>query len=110
MDISKRKEKNIMVISVKGRMDAVTSPEFEKDLTDLITEGEKTFIINFSKLEYISSAGLRSILSAAKQLKEKQGKILFAELHGSVQEVFKIAGFYSIFQAFDTEEAAIKQL
>jgi anti-anti-sigma factor len=110
MDITKRKEKNIMVISLKGRMDAVTAPEFEKDIIDLISKGENNFIINCSKLEYISSAGLRSILAAAKQLKEKNGKILFAELQGSVQEVFKISGFYSIFQAYDTEESAISQL
>lgn len=110
MEITKRKEKDIMIISVKGRMDAVTAPSFEEDVTDLISKGEKAFIINFSKLEYISSAGLRSILAAAKQLKEKQGKLLFAELVGPVHEVFKIAGFYSIFQAYDTEEAAINQL
>jgi anti-anti-sigma factor len=110
MEINKRKERDIMIISVKGRMDAVTAPSFEEDMTDLISRGEKAFIINLSKLEYISSAGLRSILAAAKQLKEKQGKILFAELAGPVQEVFKIAGFYSIFQAYDTEEAAINQL
>jgi anti-anti-sigma factor len=110
MNITKRKEKNIMVISVKGRMDAVTAPEFEKDIIDLISKGENNFIINCSKLEYISSAGLRSILSAAKQLKEKKGEILFAELQSSVHEVFKIAGFYSIFQAYDTEEDAISRL
>jgi anti-anti-sigma factor len=110
MEITKRKEKDIMIISVKGRMDAVTAPSFEEDMADLISKGEKAFIINFSKLEYISSAGLRSILAAAKQLKEKQGKLLFAGLVGPVQEVFKIAGFYSIFQAYDTEEAAINQL
>jgi anti-anti-sigma factor len=110
MEISKRKEKDIVVISVKGRMDAVTSPAFEKDMSDLISKGEKTFVINLSKLDYISSAGLRSILASAKQLKEKQGKLLFAELQGPVNEVFKIAGFFSIFQAYETEEAAINQL
>ena len=110
MEITKRKEKDVMIISVKGRMDAVTAPEFEKDIIDLISKGENNFIINCSKLEYISSAGLRSILATAKQLKEKQGKILFAELFGPVQEVFKISGFYSIFQAYDTEQAAINQL
>lgn len=73
MEISKRKEKDIVVISVKGRMDAVTSPAFEKDMSDLITKGEKTFVINLSKLDYISSAGLRSILSAAKAAKGETG-------------------------------------
>jgi len=110
MEIQTRKEKNAVIVSVKGRMDAVTAPEFEKNLSDLIAKGENTFLLNFSGLEYISSAGLRSILATAKKLKEKEGKILFAGLHGPVEEVFKISGFHSIFKIFDSEEAALGEI
>ena len=82
MEIQTRKEKVAVVVSVKGRMDAVTAPEFEKNVIDLISKGEKTFLVNFAELDYISSAGLRSILALAKKLKEKGGKILFAGLRG----------------------------
>jgi anti-anti-sigma factor len=110
MEISAKREKNAMVILVKGRMDAVTAPEFEKNLSDLISKGETAFLVNLSELEYISSAGLRSILATAKKLKEKQGKIFFAGLRGPVEEVFKISGFHSIFKVFDSEEAALKEI
>ncbi len=110
MKVDTRKEKNAVIVSVKGRLDAVTAPEFEKNLSDLILQGEKNFLLNFGGLEYISSAGLRSILATAKKLKEKEGKIFFVGLKGSVEEVFKISGFHSIFKIFDSEEAALKEI
>ena len=108
MEIGTRKEKSTVVVSVKGRMDAVTAPEFEKNVSDLMSKGEKTFVVNFVDLDYISSAGLRSILALAKKLKEKEGKILFAGLKGPVEEVFKISGFQSMFKIFDSEESALR--
>ena len=110
MDIKSRKENNITVVTVTGRMDAVTSPDFEKSLSEMIARGESTFVINLSALEYISSAGLRCILSTAKQLKNKNGTIIFAGLQGAVEEVFKISGFHTLFKVFDTEEKALKKI
>ena len=110
METYTRKEKNAVIVSVKGRIDAVTAPEFEKDLSALIAQSETIFILNFDRVEYISSAGLRSILATAKKLKEKEGKILFTGLRGPVEEVFKISGFHSIFKVFDSEATALKEM
>ena len=110
MEINSRKEKGSLVVSVKGRIDAVTAPDFEKSLSEWISAGETIMIVNLSDLEYISSAGLRSILAIAKVLKAKGGKVMFASLKGTVKDVFKISGFGSIFQIFDSEEEAIKQV
>ncbi len=110
MEISTQKEKNCVVLHVNGKIDAVTSPAFEKDLASLIEKGEKVFLLDLSGLEYISSAGLRSILSTAKQLKPQGGKLLFSGLQGPVKEVFKISGFGSIFQIFESREDALKAL
>jgi anti-anti-sigma factor len=110
MEIHTRKERHVTVVSVKGRIDAVTAPEFEKSLSDLISKGEKTFLLNLGDLEYISSAGLRAILATAKKLKDQKGKIVLTGLIGSVGEVFKISGFDSIFKIFDSEENALKEI
>ncbi|MCX5807874.1 MAG: STAS domain-containing protein [Proteobacteria bacterium] len=110
MEINIKKEKGVPLVSVKGRIDAVTAPDFEKDLSDLIESGEKTVLVNLGELEYISSAGLRSILATAKRLKAENGKMVFTGLKGPVEEVFKISGFYSIFTIFESEEAALNQL
>jgi len=110
MEINTRKKDNVLVISLKGRLDAVTAPDFDKKLESLLSEGENALIINFSELEYISSAGLRSILASAKQLKANDGRMLLAELRGPVKEVFEISGFYSIFQIFESEADALNQM
>ncbi|MDD5167492.1 MAG: STAS domain-containing protein [Syntrophales bacterium] len=110
MEINSRKEKGSLIISVKGRIDAVTAPDFEKSLSEWISAGETTMIVNLFDLEYISSAGLRSILAIAKVLKAKGGKMIFASLKGTVKDVFKISGFGSIFQIYDSEQEAITQV
>lgn len=109
MEISSRKEKETLIVSPQGRIDANTAAEFEKSLADWIGRGEKALLLNFQGLEYISSAGLRSILVAAKQLKAQQGEVFFTGLKGSVQEVFKISGFHTLFKIFATEEEALKR-
>lgn len=110
MEITVRKEGSAAVVSVKGRIDAVTAGEFEKGLSALMAGGDCMLVLDFKGLEYISSAGLRSILSTAKQLKAKEGKMLFAGLQGPVKDVFKISGFGSIFKIYDTEEEALRQI
>jgi anti-anti-sigma factor len=110
MEIHTRKEKTGVVVSVKGRIDALTAPEFERNLSDWMSKGENIFLLNFSEMDYISSAGLRSILATAKKLKENQGKIFFTGLRGPVEEVFKISGFYSIFKIFTSEETAFQEM
>ena len=110
MKIHATKEGNAIVVSLKGRLDAVASPEFETSLSEWIAKGENNFLLNFTDLEYISSAGLRSILATSKKLKATQGKILLTGLHGPVEEVFKISGFLSMFRVFASAEAARKEI
>ena len=110
MNIDATKEGNATVISLKGRLDAAASSEFETALSDWISKGNYNFLLNFTALEYISSAGLRSILATSKKLKEKNGKIFLMGLHGPVEEVFKISGFISIFRVFTEKEAALREI
>ncbi len=107
MEILKRKEKDALVISLKGRLDAVTTPMLEKDLTELMAGGERFLILDLGNLDYISSAGLRTILAVTKKLREKQGRLLLASLKSVVREVFDISGFSSIIPIFESVDAAI---
>lgn len=110
MNIQTRKEVNATVVTTSGRMDAVTAPDYEKALNELIAAGETAFVVDFQGLEYISSAGLRALLATAKQLKTKGGQIRLANLAGTVREVFEISGFGSIFQINDSVTAALADL
>jgi len=107
MDMQTRSEGATTVMTVSGRLDAVTVPEFEKKVRGLVDDGSLRLVIDFEKLDYISSAGLRGLLVTAKLLKSKDGKVGFAHVTGTVKEVFDISGFCSLFAIDDSVEAAI---
>jgi stage II sporulation protein AA (anti-sigma F factor antagonist) len=110
MEIHTKKEANATVVTITGRLDAVTAPEYEKAVTVLITAGETKFVVDFDALEYISSAGLRGLLVTAKQLKGKGGQVRCANVKGTVKDVFDISGFGAIFQMDDSVAAALASL
>ena len=110
MEINTRREKDIVIVTVKGRMGEVSAPEFEEKMNELIDKGETKFLVDLEGLEYISSAGLRGLLAAAKTLKEKDGQIFLSGLMGAVREVFEISQFISIFQIFETVDSALSKM
>jgi anti-anti-sigma factor len=110
MEIKTRKEHNATVVSVKGRLDAVSSPLFEKELSRLTRGGKKHLVIDCAELDYISSAGLRVILATVKRLKEEEGSLLLCSLQEMVNEVFKISGFSTIVPIYDFVESALDQV
>ena len=110
MKIEKKQENEATVVSVKGRMDAVSSPEFEKEMTVLLAEGNNVLILDLVALDYISSAGLRVILTITKKLKEKDGKLFIAGIKGMVKEVFEISGFRSVIPIVDSVESCRSQI
>jgi anti-anti-sigma factor len=106
MEIVSKKEGEQTVAVVKGRLDAVSAPVFEKELLGLIEKGERWIVLDFTGLSYISSAGLRSILSVAKNLRAEKGELGVAALQEDVKKVFDISGFSSIMPVFETVAAA----
>ena len=110
MEIKTKKVKNATVVSVKGRMDAISSSEVEKELSELMAKGEKDFVIDFAELDYISSAGLRVILATTKKLKEKEGKLLLSTLRDIVDDAFRISGFNTIIPIYESVESALAQV
>ncbi len=110
MEITNTGKKNgRFIITIAGRIDAVTAPEFENRMLDWINAGENRMVLDLGGLEYISSAGLRSILTIAKNLKSKQGSLVLCALRDTVKEVFEISGFSTIIPVCDSLETAIKE-
>jgi len=105
MEISVETRDRTHVVTVTGRMDAVTAPDFEKHMIQWIGEGRRDFAVDFSRLDYISSAGLRAILTTAKKLKAVNGSLFIASLKGAVKEVFNLSGFASIIPIHDSVDA-----
>lgn len=110
MEIYKKRENGTLIVSVIGRLDAVSSPDFDRELGLMMDEGESSLVFDMNKLEYISSAGLRSFLKLAKKLKAKSGKIALASLQDLVQQVFDVSGFNQIIPVFDSLEEALSNV
>jgi len=104
------KEKNMKIISLEGKMDAISAPEFEDQMGEWLEQGETSFIINLGEVNYMSSAGLRSILIVAKKLKEQDGKLIFVNLREEVQKIFRISGFSSMIPTYESLEAALEHI
>ena len=94
MTINKTQNGEELILSVEGRLDTTTAPQLDSEIKNNI-EGIKTLILDFEKLEYISSAGLRVLLSAQKTM-NKQGKMILKNINDTVREVFDITGFLDI--------------
>lgn len=94
MTINKTQNGEELILSVEGRLDTTTAPQLDSEIKNNI-EGKKTLILDFEKLEYISSAGLRVLLSAQKTM-NKQGKMILKNINDTVREVFDITGFLDI--------------
>ena len=94
MNINQKIDGSDLTISLEGRLDTVTAPELEAQLNKLLPDAE-TLTFDFEKLDYISSAGLRVLLSAHKIMSRKGGMKL-KNLNEIVQEVFDVTGFSDI--------------
>ena len=107
MQITATMQNGVTVAALTGRMDALTTAEFDRWLADQQAAEKFHFILDLQGLEYISSAGLRSLLAAAKQLKARNGVLMVCCLGGTVEEVFRMSGFLTIFQTFSSVEEAL---
>ena len=108
MEVNIRKEEKALVVSVTGRMDAVSAPDFDTQVEERVDKGETSLVLDLSGLDYISSAGLRSMLTLAKKLKTKEGDLVLFGLQDVVNEVFEVSGFSTIFEIFGSLEEAME--
>ncbi len=94
MTIEKKVNGTELVMAISGRMDTSTAPQFEAEIKNSLDSIEM-LVLDFENLEYVSSAGLRVILTAQK-IMNKQGKMVIKNVSEVISEVFEITGFVDI--------------
>ena len=94
LSINKTIENGKAAFALEGRLDTVTAPELEQALKESIS-GVSELTLDFEKLDYISSAGLRVLLSTQK-IMAKQGEMTVANVNETIQEIFDVTGFTDI--------------
>jgi anti-anti-sigma factor len=92
MAIHTTQDGDTTVVTVSGRLDAVTAAEYRTTTRELFEGGAKRVVVDFQALDYVSSAGLGELLAGAQFLTEKGGRLCLANVHGTVLSVFEMCG------------------
>lgn len=93
MEIKQETSSDSVTISPIGRIDSNNSSALEEKVMSFIGSGATNVVMNFSQVDYISSAGLRVMLMAAKKMKSSGGEFSICEMNNNVKSVFKMSGF-----------------
>ena len=110
MEITTRTEGSATIVAIAGSLDSNTAPAAQQALDAILAGGVKKLALDFTALDYISSAGLRVMLGIAKKLGGNGGGLKLFGLNQSVREVFDISGFSTILSVARTEADALKGL
>ena len=98
------------IVSVKGRLDTVTASDLENKALAWIGEGHRLLLLDLAGVEFLSSAGIRAILVAAKKTKELKGSLAVAGLQGIAKEAFNLSACNTIISTYTSVGSALKGL
>lgn len=110
MEITQENLNDVLILKLNGRLDITTTQQLEVAINSALEKEQKKILVDCTNLEYISSAGLRTLLAAAKNSKKIDGIISLCCLNKNVKQIFEISGFTAIFDIFDSIENAITSL
>lgn len=108
MEITTTQYKHCDLIQVSGRVDSATAPKLAEAFAKITDAGRFKIVMDFEKVDFISSAGLRVLISTQKTCKRyNRGELVLAAMPKFIRDVFDLAGFMSIFKMFDDVVTAV---
>lgn len=107
MDLREEKVGGVSVVEVKGRIDSTTAPVLGERLTANLEAPKVRVVLDLSRLEYISSAGFRILLLAAKRAEEAGSRFVLCGVSGKVRQLFDVGGFLDLFVILASREEGI---
>ncbi|NCA69845.1 MAG: anti-sigma factor antagonist [Sphingobacteriia bacterium] len=110
MSILSTKNEDVLIVNPNGRLDTHTSPAAEQLITNAIEQGETRILVDFAQTDYISSAGLRVLLKATKQLKQAGGSFALCNANEQIREVLEISGFATIMPCYVSLDEAMREI
>ena len=108
-EVERKENEAVTCLYLKGYLDAHTSPKFEEALQELVDEKRFKIIVNFTELNYISSAGLGVFMGFIEEIRNNGGDIKLSNMTPKVYKVFDLLGFPNLYEIFDREEEAFKK-
>jgi len=97
----------VVALMVKGRLDSTTAPVLDQKLGLVVSAPERRVVLDFGSLEYISSAGFRVLLVAAKRAEDSNSRLVLCGLSAKVRQLFDLGGFLDIFTITASRDDAI---
>ena len=107
MELSSREYKRAIVLRVVGRVDANSAKHFEEEIQRHVTTGPSNLILELDSADYLSSAGVRVLITAQKTLKQRGGAVMLASPSERVREVMQMAGLDPLFPVYSDTETAL---
>ena len=111
LEINVDKLKRVVLLTVQGRIDSTNASELDTLLKDTINDGQVNIVVNLSGVDYMSSAGLRALVSALRECKKRRGDLCLSTPSERVAEVFELAGLTTgptpLFTIYENDAAAV---
>lgn len=107
LNVQEQEVNGVKILRLEGRVDAISSITLEKKLKDFVSLQHVHVILDFTKVDYLSSAGMRLLLSMTKKLKHHGGMFALFAIHDDVMEIIKMAGFEKILYIYPLEKEAV---
>jgi anti-sigma B factor antagonist len=107
MEVSTQNFKRVDLVTVSGRVDSSSAPDLDEALKNLTNEGRSNLVLDLSQVDYMSSAGLRSLVSTLRDCKRRGGDVRLATPSARVSDVLNLAGLDSIFQIYTSTTEAV---
>ena len=107
IEVAEERHHDVLVLLPIGRLDSGNASAFESIVMEHINSGERHLIIDFNRLDFISSAGLRVALLATRALHTVKGRIVLCAMRKHIEEVFRISGFDRIIMTKEARQAAL---
>lgn len=107
LNVQEQEVNGVKVLRLEGRLDAISSVVLEKKLDENITHQRVRVLLDFTKVDYLSSAGMRLLLSMTKKFKQNEGMMGIFAIHDDVMEIIRMAGFERILSIYPLEKEAV---
>lgn len=109
VQIEQEKKGHVLLLRIIGRLDALSSESAQQKVLAIIKQGENNVLLDFTEVNYLSSAGMRMLLAIFKHLHEVSGRLAVCSVDDGVMEVLKMSGFDEVFEVFPTQDEALRR-
>ncbi len=109
MELKTKKNNNVIIIYLAGRLDVHLSADVEKEINKIINDDPAShLLLNLHDVEYMNSSGLRIFVSTMRILKESKRKLFLCNMNSAVKKIFEVVELMDMFDIFESEEEALR--